>query len=63
MIEKGHRAGRVGRRVIRLRRSLWQWVAMAVVLLALKLQRQVPPAVEIVVAAQFLIFVGCPLKA
>src|SRR5215475_1080121 len=50
-------------RLERLRRSRWQWFAMVAVMLALRLQNQLPLSVEIMVGTMFLIFLIFPLRA
>ena len=47
-------------RLQRLRRSRWQWFSMVLLMLVLRLQNQLPPSIEIMVAAQFLIFLALP---
>ena len=50
-------------RIERLRRSRWQWFAMVAIMLALRLQNQLPPSVEIMVGIMFLIFLVFPVRA
>ena len=50
-------------RVERLRRSRWQWFSMVAIMLVLRVQHQLPPAVEIMVGMMFLIFLVCPVRA
>jgi Mg2+/citrate symporter len=47
-------------RLERLRRSRWQWFSMVLLMLVLRIQNQLPPSVEIMVAAQFVIFLALP---
>lgn len=49
-------------RVERLRRSRWQWFAMVLVIVMLRLQRGVPIAVELTGLAEFLIFLCLPTR-
>jgi hypothetical protein len=44
----------------RLRRSRWQWFSMVLLMFVLRMQNQLPPSIEIIVAAQFLIFLALP---
>ena len=50
-------------RLERLRRSRWQWFSMVAIMLVLRLQHQLPPAVEIMVGMMFLIFLVFPVQA
>ena len=50
-------------RLERLRRSRWQWFSMVAIMLVLRVQHQLPPAVEIMVGMMFLIFLVCPVRA
>lgn len=50
-------------RIERLRRSRWQWFSMVAIMLALRVQHQLPPAVEIMVALLFVIFLALPVRA
>jgi hypothetical protein len=50
-------------RLERLRRSRWQWFAMVAIMLALRLQNQLPLSVEIMVGTMFLIFLVFPVRA
>jgi hypothetical protein len=50
-------------RLERLRRSRWQWFAMVAIMLAFRLQNQLPPSVEIMVGTMFLIFLIFPVRA
>ena len=47
----------------RLRRSRWQWFSMVLIMLVFRLQHQLPPAVEIMVALLFVIFLVLPVSA
>lgn len=49
-------------RLERLRRSRWQWFSMVAIMLVLRLQHQLPPAVEIMVGMMFLIFLIFPVQ-
>jgi len=53
---------RLSNRIERLRRSRWQWFAMVVIMLVLRMQNQLPPAVEIMVGMMFLIFLVFPVQ-
>jgi hypothetical protein len=50
-------------RLERLRRSRWQWFSMVAIMLVLRVQHQLPPAVEIMVGTMFLIFLVCPVRS
>jgi len=50
-------------RLERLRRSRWQWFSMVAIMLVLRLQHELPPAVEIMVALLFIIFLVLPVRA
>ena len=50
-------------RLERLRRSRWQWFSMVAIMLVLRVQHQLPPAVEIMVGMMFLIFLVFPVRA
>jgi hypothetical protein len=50
-------------RIERLRRSRWQWASMVAVMLVLRLQNQLPLAIEIMVGMMFLIFLVFPVQA
>jgi hypothetical protein len=50
-------------RLERLRRSRWQWFTIVAIMLVLRLQHQLPPAVEIMVGMMFLIFLVFPVQA
>jgi hypothetical protein len=47
-------------RLERLRRSRWQWFSMVLLMFVLRMQNQLPPSIEIIVAAEFLIFLALP---
>jgi hypothetical protein len=49
-------------RIERLRRSRWQWFSMVAIMLVLRVQHQLPPAVEIMVGMMFLIFLVFPVR-
>ena len=50
-------------RIERLRRSRWQWFSIVLVMLVLRLQHQLPPAIEIMVAFLFVVFLVLPVQA
>jgi len=50
-------------RLERLRRSRWQWFSIVAIMLVLRLQHQLPPAIEIMVGMMFLIFLVFPVQA
>ena len=50
-------------RVDRLKRSRWQWFSMVALMLVLRLQGQLPLALEIVAIAQFVLFLALPTGA
>lgn len=54
---------RISGRLERLRRSRWQWFSMITIMLVLRLQHQLPPAVEIMAGVMFLIFLALPTQA
>jgi hypothetical protein len=54
---------RLSNRLERLRRTRWQWFSMVAIMLALRVQHELPPAVEIMVASLFLLFVAFPIRA
>ena len=54
---------RLSNRIERLRRSRWQWFSMVAVMLVLRTQNQLPPAIEIMVALLFVIFLALPVGA
>src|SRR4051812_50208737 len=47
-------------RLERLRRSRWQWFAMVALMLVLRLQQQLPPVLEVMVAFELLLFLALP---
>lgn len=49
-------------RIERLRQSRWQWFSMVAVLLVLRMQNQLPLAIEIMVGMMFLIFLVFPVQ-
>ncbi len=53
---------RLSGRLERLRRSRWQWFSMASLMLVLRLQHELPLSIEIMVVAQFLIFMSLPTQ-
>ena len=50
-------------RIERLRRSRWQWFSMVAIMLVLRLQNQLPLAIEIMVGTMFLSFLVFPVQA
>ena len=54
---------RLSSRLERLRRSRWQWFCMVLILLVLRMQRQLPVVIEVMVALQFVIFLALPVRA
>src|SRR5260221_14470927 len=54
---------RFSNRLERLRRSRWQWFSMVAIMLVLRMQNQLPPAIEIMVALLFVIFLALPVGA
>lgn len=50
-------------RLERLRRSRWQWFSMVAIMLVLRLQNQLPLAIEIMVGTMFVIFLVFPVQA
>ncbi len=50
-------------RLDRLKRSRWQWFSMVALMLVLRLQQQLPFALEIVAVAQFALFLALPARA
>jgi hypothetical protein len=50
-------------RLERLRRTRWQWASMVAILLVVRLQQPIPLALEIMIAAQFLLFMALPARA
>jgi hypothetical protein len=49
-------------RVERLRRSRWQWCAMVMLLIVVRLQQGTPLVAELTVLAQFVLFLALPSK-
>ncbi|HXQ28279.1 MAG TPA: hypothetical protein VN848_03330 [Gemmatimonadales bacterium] len=47
----------------RLRRSRWQWFSMVGIMLVLRLQQQLPAAIEVMVAVEFGLFLAIPTGA
>ncbi len=50
-------------RLERLRRTRWQWASMVAILLVVRLQQPIPLVLEIMIAAQFLLFMALPVRA
>jgi hypothetical protein len=53
---------RLSLRVDLLRRSRWQWLTVIGTMLGLRIQHQLPPAVELMVGLTFLILLAFPLR-
>ena len=49
-------------RLERLRRSRWQWFAMVLLLILVRVQRGAPMVAELTVFAQFIVFLLLPTK-
>lgn len=49
-------------RIERLRRSRWQWCAMVLLLVLVRLQMQAPIVAELTALAQFLVFLALPTR-
>jgi hypothetical protein len=49
-------------RLDRLKRTRWQWASMVALMLVLRLQQQLPLLLEILVAAEFLLFLSFPSR-
>ena len=67
-IDPGHRLTvseffRLYDRIERLRRTRWQWCAMVALMLVIRLQQPIPLGLEIMVAAQFVLFLALPVRA
>jgi len=54
---------RLPHRLERLRRTRWQWASMVAILLVVRLQQPIPLALEIMIAAQFVLFMALPARA
>ena len=50
-------------RLDRLRKSRWQWCAMVMVLIVVRMQQGTPLVAELTVAIQFLLFLSLPAKS
>ena len=50
-------------RIERLRKSRWQWCAMVMLLIVVRMQQSTPLVAEFTVAVQFLIFLALPAKS
>jgi hypothetical protein len=50
-------------RLERFRKSRWQWFAMVSLMLVLRLQRQLPPSLELMAALEFVVFLLLPARA
>ncbi len=51
---------RLASRKERLRRSRWQWFSMVAFMLVLRVQGQLPPITELIVAFEFVLFMALP---
>lgn len=49
-------------RLERLRRSRWQWFAMVLMVMVLRMQAGLPMVVELTVVAQFVVFLALPTQ-
>jgi hypothetical protein len=49
-------------RIERFRRSRWQWFAMVSLMIVLRLQQQLPLALEVMAALQLLLFLAIPAR-
>jgi hypothetical protein len=50
-------------RLDRLRKSRWQWCAMVMLLIVVRMQQGAPMVAELTVAIQFLLFLALPAKS
>jgi predicted branched-subunit amino acid permease len=50
-------------RLERLIHTRWQWISMVGLLLVIRMQQPIPLGLEIMVAAQFVIFLALPVRA
>jgi hypothetical protein len=50
-------------RLDRLRKSRWQWCAMVMLLIVVRMQQGTPMVAELTVAIQFLLFLALPAKS
>jgi hypothetical protein len=50
-------------RLERLRRTRWQLASMVAILLVVRLQQPIPLGLEIMIVAQFLLFMALPARA
>jgi hypothetical protein len=50
-------------RVERLKRSRWQWFSMVFLMLIIRLQGHMPLMLEMMVVAEFVLFVALPVQA
>jgi hypothetical protein len=50
-------------RLDRLRKSRWQWCAMVMLLIVVRMQQGTPLVAELTVAIQFLLFLALPAKS
>ncbi len=53
---------RLSDRVERLKRSRWQWFSMVAFMLVLRLQQQLPLALEAMALLQLVVFVALPVR-
>jgi hypothetical protein len=51
---------RLSGRLVRLRRSRWQWFGMVAFMLVLRLQGQLPVVLELMVVLEFALFMAMP---
>jgi len=49
-------------RLERLQRTRWQWFSMVALLLILRIQQGLPLVLELIVAAEFVLFVALPAR-
>ncbi len=54
---------RLSDRVERMKRSRWQWFSMVGFMLVLRLQQQLPLALELTALVQLVVFVALPVRA
>lgn len=66
-VESGHKLTlgeffRLSDRLERLRHTRWQWFSMVALLLVIRLQQPIPLGLEIMVAAQLVVFLALPVR-
>ena len=54
---------RLPNRIERLRRSRWQWFTLVGFALVLRLQNQLPIAMELMIALEFALFLALPVRS